>query len=204
MWNALHGVVAMLLAASMSTGTVRTTSEHAPLPQLSLHVSMQGDVPIVMLQHAQREVLWIFEQAGVHVEWIGCGLDRRDPDIQASASAVVIPMVIVSRQSKALSAIPPRVLGAVMRDGDSREVGWVLFHRVERASDSFALDTGVVLGHAIAHEVGHLLLPRRTHGPSGLMRATWRMEDMRDAAQGHLGFSPAEAAIIRARLAAGN
>jgi hypothetical protein len=38
------------------------------------------------------------------------------------------------------------------------------------------------------------------HGPEGLMRANWRMEDMRDAVQGHLGFSEAEAAIIRARL----
>jgi hypothetical protein len=205
MWNALLGVAAMLLAASVSTaGTVRTTNTHAPLPQLSLHVSMQGDVPIVMLQRAQREVLWIFEQAGVHVEWTGCGLDRRDPDIQAGPYAVVINMVIVSRKSKALSAIPPGVLGAVVRDSDSREVGWVFFHRIERASDSFALDTGVVLGHAIAHEVGHLLLSRGTHGPSGLMRATWRMEDLRDASQGHLGFSPTEAAIIRARLAAGN
>ena len=60
------------------------------------------------------------------------------------------------------------------------------------------------MGHAIAHEVGHLLLPRGTHGPAGLMRGTWGMEDMRDAVQGHLGFSTMEAAIIRARLAAGN
>ena len=76
--------------------------------------------------------------------------------------------------------------------------------RPTRQAVRFALDTGAVLGHTIAHEVGHLLLPRGTHGPAGLMRATWRMEDMRDAAQGHLGFSPAEAAIIRARLAARN
>jgi hypothetical protein len=174
------------------------------MPELALHVSVQGDVPMLMLQRAQRQVLWIFEQAGVHIEWTGCGLDDRQPVIESSTSTVVISVVIVSRQSKVLSTIPPGVLGAVMRGSDTPEVGWVLFHRIERASESFALDTGVVLGHAIAHEAGHLLLPRGVHAPAGLMRAAWRMEDMRHAVQGRLGFSPEEAAIIRARLAARN
>jgi hypothetical protein len=127
MWNAVRGVVAMLLAASMSTArTPRTTNDQKPLAQLSLHVSLQGDVPIVMLQRAQREVLWIFEQAGVQVEWTGGGLDHRDQDSQGSASAVAINVVVVSRESKVLSAIPPGVLGAVMRVSDSHEIGWEL------------------------------------------------------------------------------
>ena len=194
-----------LLAASMSTsGTARATDERAALRHLSLRVSAQGDVPTVILQRAQREVVWIFEEAGVHVEWIGCGVERRQPDLHISASVEAINVVIVSRETKLLSPIPPEVLGAVVRDNDAREFGWVFFHRIERASEAYALDTGVVLGHAIAHEVGHLLLPRGTHGPSGLMRASWRMDDMRDAGQGHLRFSAAEAAVIRARLAARN
>jgi hypothetical protein len=203
MWYGTHGLVSALLAASMSTsGTARATDEHAALRRLSLRVSAQGDVPTVIMQRAQREAVWIFEDAGVQVEWIDCGFNRRQPDNHASTSAEAINVVIVSRETKALSPISPDVLGAVMRDNDAREVGWVFFRRIERASEAYALDTGVVLGHAIAHEVGHLLLPRSTHGPSGLMRATWRMDDMRDAGQGHLRFSPAEAAIIRARLAA--
>jgi hypothetical protein len=205
MWYATHGLVSAILAALMSTsGTARATNEHAAVRRLSLRVSAQRDVPTVILQRAQREVVWIFEEAGVQVEWIGCGFDGRQPDIYASTSAEAINVVIVSRETKALSPIPPDVLGAVMRDTDAREVGWVFFRRIERASEAYALDSGVVLGHAIAHEVGHLLLPRGTHGPSGLMRATWRMDDMRDAGQGHLRFSPAEGAIIRARLAARN
>ncbi|HEX7794891.1 MAG TPA: hypothetical protein VF456_11100 [Vicinamibacterales bacterium] len=205
MWYGTHGLVSALLAASMSiSGTARATDEHAAVRRLSLRVSAQRDVPTVILQRAQREVVWIFEEAGVQVEWIGCGLEGRPPDSHTSTSAAAINVVIISRETKALSPIPPDVLGAVMRDNDAREVGWVFFRRIEHASEAYALNSGVVLGHAIAHEVGHLLLPRGTHGSSGLMRASWRMDDMRDAGQNHLRFSPAEAAIIRARLAARN
>jgi hypothetical protein len=203
MWYGTHGLVSALLTAAMSiSGTAPTTDEHAALRHLSLRVSVQGDVPTVLLQRAQREVVWIFKQTGVQVEWICCGLAGGQVDIHTSTLAEALNVVIVSRETKALSPIPPEVLGAVVRDNDAREVGWVFFRRIERASEAYALDSGVVLGHAIAHEVGHLLLPRGTHGPSGLMRATWRMDDMRDAGQGHLRFSPAEAAIIRARLGA--
>jgi hypothetical protein len=205
MWYGTHKLVSALLAASMSTsGAAGATDKDAALRHLSLRVSAQGDVPTIILQRAQREVVWIFDEAGVQVEWIACGFDRRQPDIHTGTPGEAISVVIVSRETKALSPIPPDVLGAVVRDTDAREVGWVFFRRIERASEAYALDTGVVLGHAIAHEVGHLLLPRGTHGPSGLMRASWRMDDLRDAAQGHLRFSRAEATVIRARLAARN
>src|SRR5438105_4425368 len=158
----LRAVVALTIAASLSmSGVAHTKNEpRATILQISLHVSACADVPVVMLQRAQREVLWIFLQIGVRVDWVGCGLDRRDPAALLIASPAAISVAVVSRQTKALDAIPPGVLGAVIRDNDGREVGWVLFDRIERASDSFALDTGLILGHAIAHEVGHLLLPR--------------------------------------------
>jgi hypothetical protein len=201
MWYGTHGIVSALLAASMSTsGTAPAIDQHAAMRDLSLRVSAQGDVPTVMVRRAQREVVWIFAAAGVRVAWIDCGFECQQPDIHTSTSAEAINVVIVSRETKALSPIPSEVLGAVMRDNDAREFGWVFFRRIERASEAYALDAGVVLGHAIAHEVGHLLLPRGTHGRSGLMRASWRMEDMRDAIQGHLGFSASESAMIRARV----
>jgi hypothetical protein len=167
---------------------------------LLLRVSAPEDVPPVVLQRAQRTVLRIFEQIAVRVDWVGCGLDRRDREPIVTALSVPITVAVVSRETRALDTIPPGVLGAVIRDAEAQEIGWVFFGRVEHAADSFALDAGMVLGHAIAHEVGHLLLPRGTHGPTGLMRASWRMEDLRDAVQGQLGFSQTEGALIRARL----
>jgi hypothetical protein len=165
---------------------------------LMLHVSAHTTVPVYTLERAQRELLAIFEKIGVDVDWVGCGLDRRNSS--ASESGPAIRLAMVSGRSEPMRGIPASILGAVVREDNAHEAVLVLFDRIERASDKHALDTGLVLGHAMAHEVGHLLLPRQAHGPAGLMRASWRTEDLVAAVQGHLGFSVAEAALIRARL----
>jgi hypothetical protein len=54
-----------------------------------------------------------------------------------------------------------------------------------------------VLGHVVAHELGHLLLGRGTHSAAGLMRADL---DTNLAVQGRLLFTDAEARAIRAAL----
>lgn len=58
-----------------------------------------------------------------------------------------------------------------------------------------------LLGYAIAHELGHLLLASPAHATDGLMRPNWldrelRRRDVRDWA-----FSSQDAATIRSRLA---
>ena len=39
----------------------------------------------------------------------------------------------------------------------------------------------VILGHAAAHEIGHLLLGSNSHSPFGLMRARWSGQDLQNA-----------------------
>jgi hypothetical protein len=56
----------------------------------------------------------------------------------------------------------------------------------------------VLLGHAIAHELGHLLLGTSEHLRYGLMAGHWRDTDLDRASFGLLLFSPAEAARMRA------
>ncbi|MCB1021518.1 MAG: hypothetical protein H6509_15625 [Bryobacterales bacterium] len=70
---------------------------------------------------------------------------------------------------------------------------------------SHALEMGVreaaLLGHAIAHEVGHLLLGRNSHSVSGLMAAKWDGAELTMAAHGRLVFLRSEADEVRRRTA---
>jgi hypothetical protein len=55
----------------------------------------------------------------------------------------------------------------------------------------------MVFACTLAHELGHVLMPGHTHAPEGLMRASWRREELQRADQGQLQFTPEEVARIR-------
>ena len=66
------------------------------------------------------------------------------------------------------------------------------------------LDRRTLLGRAIAHELGHLLLATTTHGPVGLMRAYWSREEVRRGQPRDWNFVPSELAALRRRADARN
>jgi hypothetical protein len=59
---------------------------------------------------------------------------------------------------------------------------------------------GPLLGHAIAHELGHLLLATIGHAADGLMRARFQPHELRRNRERDWAFTAAEAAAIAARL----
>jgi hypothetical protein len=85
-------------------------------------------------------------------------------------------------QSGALTTVDPRLVLQIARD----------------AGAEFA----TLLGRAIAHEIGHLLLGHPRHSRSGLMRANWTQDEIRGIRPAGWQFSAAEAAQMRHGLAA--
>jgi hypothetical protein len=53
-----------------------------------------------------------------------------------------------------------------------------------------------ILGHIIAHEVGHLL-GVEAHCMTRIMRGDWNSQNLRDAACGRFLFTPQQAEIVR-------
>jgi hypothetical protein len=59
------------------------------------------------------------------------------------------------------------------------------------------IDPALVLGRAIAHELGHMLLGTSRHAETGLMRALWSQRELRDNNPSDWQFSPVEAGAMR-------
>jgi len=59
-------------------------------------------------------------------------------------------------------------------DGERRLGSW----KLEVGSSSKGAAVASVLGFAVAHEVGHLLLGTNAHAAAGLMRALWSRSDL--------------------------
>jgi hypothetical protein len=86
--------------------------------------------------------------------------------------------------------------------GDRRDVGTVFVFSDQ--IDSFALGARrgieVTLGHVMAHEIGHLLLPARADLDGGIMTPDWDAAVLAKAFDGGLGFTSTQGALIRASL----
>jgi len=76
----------------------------------------------------------------------------------------------------------------------------VYLDRVEWMARQTRTDRSVLLGRAIAHELGHLLMATSAHGPAGLMRAVWSRDELRRSRTSDWAFGQAEIAAIRARV----
>jgi hypothetical protein len=70
------------------------------------------------------------------------------------------------------------------------------------AREQQIVSKGQILGHAAAHEIGHLLMGSNSHSPHGLMRAGWGTKELQDMAERRLLFSNSEGNRMRVRIAA--
>jgi hypothetical protein len=68
---------------------------------------------------------------------------------------------------------------------------------VRTVSREAHLDYQLLLGRAIAHEIGHLLLDTNRHADSGLMRAGWSNAELRGNARDDWSFGSGEIEVIR-------
>jgi hypothetical protein len=158
--------------------------------QVLLHddVGVQGDA----LERAKREAVAVYDRSKITLEWIDAG---------ASPSQTIIVRIIakpIGRKSR-----NPAVLGIAPGSRETRgKLAFVFYERIQDFSEGLALDIALMLGHAIAHELGHLLLPYDAHSFSGVMRGAWDRTQALAAKSGRLTFNPGQARLIRQRLEA--
>ena len=121
-------------------------------------------VPEERLQAARGEVERTLKDADVEVTWAEC-----------PCSARVGGAELVLRITAAPAASEQTSLGFSYVDIDRKAgtVATVFADRVAALARAGGADEGALLGRAMAHEVGHLLLGTRDHGRDGLMRGQW-------------------------------
>jgi hypothetical protein len=145
---------------------------------------------------------------GVHVRWTDCdAVDSCTAPptpgellvrlVRSPAPKLGTPARLVSR-----AEATPLVLGEAFIDMGERSgvLATVYVDRVESIAARTEIDTVLLLGRAMAHELGHLLLGTNAHSPSGLMRAQWTPADLLRHASADWTLTSEEAAAISRRL----
>ena len=209
-----------LLVVAGLTGLARPAAAD-PIPTLTinLQVPRHVNVPLNIVALAKDEVTRIYRDAGVKIIWINAAssgsrslLPQSSGTSDPGFALVVLPREMTDQMTVATEAVATEALGVAIGTREHRgRMAYVFYSRVERIArthlnvshDAVRRDlySIVVLAHAMAHEIGHLLLPYG-HSPTGLMRADWNAKDLDLALVGRLNFTSEQAELIRGRLLA--
>jgi hypothetical protein len=196
---------AAILAVVLMTST-RTPASSAVIDD-SLLVRIYDNAGILAseLTSALRTTHDILRRADLIVDWVQCRA-RRDGPVPA-----------VCDQPLSTSDVVVRLIeGSDKETGERRALGYSLFDsngisgfatvyvdRVDWLARRAQYARAPLLGRAIAHEIGHLLLRSNAHTDSGLMREVWTAEQVVRNRREDWTFSPDQNGDIRnARYAA--
>jgi len=135
----------------------------------------------------------------VEITWRVCGLSNKHA---AYCSTPLAPGELAIRIVR-IAAVTDRSGGVRLGDAfiDTHEGRGVLatiyLDRVLHLAEQTGADRVALLGHAIAHELGHLLMASNVHGSIGLMRGFWSLEEVRNDKPTDWTIAPRDANAIR-------
>lgn len=167
--------------------------------EITIYVYNVAQVPHGMLRSAEQSAAKIFEVAGITTTWrephnsIPKDLEagsRGDPWIQTN-----IALKIYTRPMIKELQLDEGVMGFVLRFETNSAV--ILYDRVQNLAGFKRTDIAPILGIAMAHEIGHLLLRSREHSSHGIMRRNWPSTDLLSAAQARLRFTAEQSQRMR-------
>jgi hypothetical protein len=187
------GLKGCLILGFVLTGSAAETS-----PVLTIQVSNQAGVDLLTLVQAEKTATGIFKKTGVESRWIEPATGGSFP--LSHIQLKILPSVMSIRAGLP-DKFPDNAMGLAPGSGPDRQSVYVFYDQVEALAREHIADTHAdaaqILGHAIAHEIGHLLLNVQTHSAAGIMRGVWNFWDLQNVSYGYLLFTPRQAKAIR-------
>jgi hypothetical protein len=178
-----------LVAAPITPQILTAAEDIRPALQVRVHVYNGARVSSRDLLRAEERAARVFKQANIIVIWTAGSMPKDlSPD---AAHEEWIPgdlqLRIWTRSLAQPSMIDSDALGFCSSIEGGQAV--VLFDAVRSLVRIRLSDPAVLLGLAIAHEMGHILLRSVSHSTAGIMRARWLPNDLHDAETGSLVFT---------------
>ncbi len=155
---------------------------------------------------AEGEATRIFARAGVDARWVDCPTAHADqdnfPNCQSEWQANnyilrVMPTAMVATLGESQDSLGCTL---VCNTGEG-VMASVFYNRINELSGGPHAPVPVLLGRAMAHEIGHLLLGPNAHSRTGIMRAQWSDHDFTMEARIELFFTAEQSRRMKTRLA---
>lgn len=205
-WFALVGLIGLVDAAPRATDNPNAARSATSSPVLNLRLTVSSDLSALSRRVLISEADAIWRDANVDLRWLdGEAFPESRPSLR----------VLVAKRSVAAANTGPRwAVGELVRFHHSEAMVVASIASAERIVDESQayqrLDVptmreyrvGIVLGRAVAHEIGHYLLQSNSHSAYGLMRATIDAREFADLRIGAFRLDRESQAYLAARAIA--
>jgi len=201
-------VTGFIITVAILVARCSSASESAAV-ELPITVQIQdhSHVAPASLSSAAAVVTRMYERIGVRIKWPGvvrwkgehATFDHREETSHAAIGQLTI--IILNAKMAARGQVKEGVLGfAAVADEGMGRIAYAIYDRVRSIALELPINEADLLGFVMAHEIGHLMLPRRSHSTSGLMKSDWDIHDLERVDLLKLQFSEQQAAQIRATI----
>jgi hypothetical protein len=190
--------IGILLAIGLNLSRQARCAENTNYGIITIHNYAGVEPETLILAEAQASR--IFKQAGVKIEWRDCPVSAESMALPPADQPAVRPLADVK-------LVPDSKIPALRRspDGPGCALGdqvYVFMDGLHKATALAECPLNVVLGHIMAHEVGHVLLGPNSHVPNGIMAPKLGQLQFQLMQMGALFFCPQQAEKIRERIRA--
>jgi hypothetical protein len=185
------------MAAELSARSRRVRDQ----PVIRVRIYNYAHVHRLDLRDAEGQAAYLLAKAGVRIAWTVYTQEQSAGRPQSEDSGTdfvvrIIPASMTARLNHKTGEAGQSLIPSGVHGPTPGGIAHVFYESVRGLALESGSFFGEVLGDVIAHELGHLLLGSG-HSSAGIMKARWKLRDLRLASQGELRFSPGEVAALQ-------
>jgi hypothetical protein len=167
---------------------------------VTVDVFNDAATPRSVVEFAEQEASRIFMAAGLEITWVDC-LARQQNMPSATCPPSRGPAHLNLRILPRGKRVTQDSFGVAFLavDGTGTYID-VFYDAVEKLHHESNTSPGRLLGHVMAHEIGHLLIGSHAHSKWGIMCPVWGRIELRRVEMGSVFFTSDQAGRMRTRL----
>jgi hypothetical protein len=161
---------------------------------ITIRIHNYAQVKPTVLLPAKKAAAEILKEAGVETVWVECYSGQASlSDAECANPMTLLDLtlnLLPQSQTKHFHS-RDEILGVALLPAgqDFGFYAYVFCGGAKAYAAHHELDLSRLLGHVIAHELGHLLLGANSHSRTGIMRPCWNGKDLIAIAHGGMSFS---------------
>jgi hypothetical protein len=197
----MRGFWGLVLAGMMlAAGTLVGEAAELAWKALSVRVYDNADLPRAAMRTALEVASQALRPADLEITWIACSTSSGGRCMEPLGRGELVVRLV--RSPKQVADGADASLGTAMVDPATGTgvLATVFVDRVERLARTSDGDVGTLVGRAMAHEIGHLLMGKSEHAGVGLMRPRWTRAEVTRNTKTDWRFSRTELEAIRSRV----